>query len=291
MDLWKIRYFLVVAKEKSISSAAQKLHISQPPLSRHIKSLEKEIGVPLFIRKKSGLVLTETGRVLKERGEELIDLYEEIIFDLKKVSSKNNIIFGANDGGRDLVVPVYTELLNKRFDYAEVISRYGPTAEIMDGILNGTIDIGFIRVPFSSMGKFDIIELELESWVALMSENYPMPEDWKDGVTRKQLYGHPLIVPTRQSLYLPLIEALTVGDGPPDVLCHYFALEKAVIMAENDLGISIVPSSIKKIVQGHDYITKNIKDLKMTTCYAAIKKKGEFRSETLRRFWEVIQGK
>lgn len=291
MDLWKIRYFLVAANEKSISSAAKKLHISQPPLSRHIKSLEKEIGVPLFMRRKSGLVLTETGIVLKKRGEELIELYEEIMVEIKEVSSKNNIVFGANDGARDMVVPMYTELLNKRFDYAEVVSYYGPTAEIMDGILSGSIDIGFLRTPFSHMEEFDIIELEKESWVALMAENYSVPEDWNDGITREQLYGQPLIMPTRQSLYLPLIKALTVIEGPPDVLCHYFALEKAVMMAVHELGIAIVPSSIKKIIQDYDYITKEIKNLKMTTCYAAIKKKGYCRSETLRRFWDVIQGK
>lgn len=293
MDLWKIRYFLVVAKENRISSAAKKLHISQPPLSRHIKSLEKEIGVPLFLRKKSGLVLTETGQLLQKRGEELIKLYEKDMLEIKEVSSKGKIkvVFGANDGAKDFVVPVYTEILNEKFNYAEVSYCFGPTSEIKDGILKGKIDIGFIRVPFSHMEQFDIINLEKESWLALIGKNYPIPDDWNDNVTLKQLNEQPLIMPSRQSLYLPLIKALTVEDNPPDVLCHYFKLEKATILAESNLGISIVPSIIKNIIENNNYITKDIQDLDMTTCYAAIKRKGEFSTETLRRFWDVIQGK
>jgi DNA-binding transcriptional LysR family regulator len=140
------------------------------------------------------------------------------------------------------------------------------------------------------MEQFDIINLEKENWIALMEEKYPIPEDWHDGVTLKQLNGQPLIMPSRQALYLPLIKALTVEDKPPNVVCHYFELEKAVVLAEHKLGVAIVPSSIKNIIQNHNYITKDIQDLEMTTCYAAIKRKGECATETLRRFWDAIQG-
>ena len=61
MELRHIRYFLTVADEGSLTKAAEKLLIAQPPLSRQIRDLEEELGTPLFYRKNNGVSLTEAG--------------------------------------------------------------------------------------------------------------------------------------------------------------------------------------------------------------------------------------
>ena len=293
MDLREIQYFLAVAEEKNMSVAAQKLHISQPPLSRTIKSLEKEIGVPLFNRKLSGLELTEAGHTLVKHGEQLILLHEQIMHDMKEISSKfkNRIIFGGIDGSKELVVPYYVKMFRKSFEYADVTVEYLPTAEITSGILKGSIDIAFIRTPFSSMEEFDIIEVNRENWIALISKNYPSSEEFGQYVTKKELIEHPLILPSRQSLYLPLVKELTIDNKLPDVICYYFEIRNAVTLANHKLGIAIVPNIIVNLIESKNYIIKNIKDLDLTTGYCAIKKKGECSTETTRQFWEMIKRK
>ncbi|MDR2853236.1 MAG: LysR family transcriptional regulator [Burkholderiaceae bacterium] len=77
MDLRDMRHFLAVAQEGHIGRAAARLHLSQPPLTRHIQALEKKLGVPLFVRTPKGVTLTEAGRTLLEDAPNLLALAEQ----------------------------------------------------------------------------------------------------------------------------------------------------------------------------------------------------------------------
>ena len=68
MDFRHLRAFIAVAEEASVTKAAERLHISQPPLSRHIKQLEGELGITLFIRHRQGVTLTDAGQRLLEKA-------------------------------------------------------------------------------------------------------------------------------------------------------------------------------------------------------------------------------
>ena len=76
MDLRGLHYFSVVAEELNFTRAAQRLNMSQPPLSNQIKALEEELGTPLFLRGGRGLQLTEAGKLLYRRAAQLLDLAE-----------------------------------------------------------------------------------------------------------------------------------------------------------------------------------------------------------------------
>ena len=77
MDIKSLKYFLTVVQEGTITRAAKKLCIAQPPLSRQIRLLEEELGVTLFLRGKKKIQLTEEGRFLKQQAEEIIELMEK----------------------------------------------------------------------------------------------------------------------------------------------------------------------------------------------------------------------
>ena len=72
MDIRTLQYFLAVAREESISGAAEFLHMTQPPLSRQLKELEAELGKQLFIRGNRKITLTEDGMILRKRAEEIV---------------------------------------------------------------------------------------------------------------------------------------------------------------------------------------------------------------------------
>ncbi|MDQ9868369.1 LysR family transcriptional regulator, partial [Acinetobacter baumannii] len=76
VDIRQLLYFTTIAEEGSISAAAKKLHLSQPPLSYQMKLLEEELHLPLIERSARGIALTEAGRVLYKRAQGILELSE-----------------------------------------------------------------------------------------------------------------------------------------------------------------------------------------------------------------------
>lgn len=79
-----MQYFVAVAEEQHVTRAAERLHISQPPLSRQIQALEDELGQPLFERRGRGIVLTEFGRYFAVRARTILDQVESVLVDSKR---------------------------------------------------------------------------------------------------------------------------------------------------------------------------------------------------------------
>lgn len=90
MDVKTLKYFLTVAREGTITRAAEKLCIAQPPLSRSMQLLEEELGVTLFIRGKRRIRLTEEGLFLKQQAEEIITLVEKTQNQLGKIKNSTH---------------------------------------------------------------------------------------------------------------------------------------------------------------------------------------------------------
>lgn len=87
MSLQQLQYFVVVAEEQHVTRAAERLHISQPPLSRQIQALEAELGQPLFERRGRGIVLTEFGRYFATRATAILDHVACVLDDTRRWSS------------------------------------------------------------------------------------------------------------------------------------------------------------------------------------------------------------
>ena len=84
MELRVLRYFLAVAREESITAAADSLHVTQPTLSKQLKELEDELGKQLFIRGNRKITLTEEGLFLRKRAQEIVDLTDKTENDFLK---------------------------------------------------------------------------------------------------------------------------------------------------------------------------------------------------------------
>ncbi|MCC8057254.1 LysR family transcriptional regulator [Cloacibacillus sp.] len=291
MDLRQLRYFLCIAEKKNFSAAAQKLHMSQPPLSRSIMVLEEEIGAPLFIREKNGLVLTDAGKLLQLKGIELINLHEYIMAELRSItfSGKNKIVIGSNDASNALIVPQFIKLFHENFHNAEINSYSGTANEITNRILSGEIDIGFLRWPLSGMEFFDMHKLHEGRWVAALSASHQLLKEGLNGISLEILSSYPLIMPSRESLYLPIVKAFTEKALTPDIQCYYFELENGVILAKQGVGIAIIPNCTQRMFRDNDYKIMEITDLNETTFFSAIKRKDANLSPVVNKSWEIIK--
>lgn len=84
MSLQQLQYFVAVAEEQHVTRAAERLHISQPPLSRQIQALEDELGQPLFERRGRGIVLTAFGRHFAIKATAILDHVASVLADSKR---------------------------------------------------------------------------------------------------------------------------------------------------------------------------------------------------------------
>ncbi len=84
MSLQQLRYFVTVAEEEHVTRAAERLHVSQPPLSRQIRALEDELGHALFQRKGRGVILTDYGRHFASRAKDILRQVDDVLADARR---------------------------------------------------------------------------------------------------------------------------------------------------------------------------------------------------------------
>ena len=152
MELRVLRYFLMIAREESITRAAQLLHVTQPTLSRQIQDLEDELGAKLFVRGNHRIVLTPDGLLLRRRAQEIVDLADRTQRDFaaREEELTGEIAIGS---GETRSVSMLAEMLaTYRQRYPRVRYRFysGNADQIKERIENGTLDVGLLLEPVFS---------------------------------------------------------------------------------------------------------------------------------------------
>lgn len=197
MELRVLRYFLAVVREESITKAAEALHITQPTLSRQLALLEEEVGARLFDRGARKIALTDAGMLLRRRAEELLDLSDRTVQELRMQEEQVEglIRIGAGEfGAMERVAELCGRFREKyprvRFDF------YTANADaVREQIERGNMDIGVLLEPVG-MERFEYIRLaEKERWAVLMRGDDPLAK--YPAVSAEQLKDLPLILPRR----------------------------------------------------------------------------------------------
>ena len=193
-----LKYFLVVAEEENITRAAEILHVSQPALSKQLMQLEDELGAKLLIRGKRSVTLTEEGRFLRGRAQEIIDLTEKTERDFKDGIVKYNgvVSIGMGETGASEwlaeKVSEFSELFPEvKFDF------YSATGDsVRRRIEKGLLDFGLLVEPFGDLSKFSYLPLPMkEQYGVLISTQNPLSE--KQYITKEDLLGERIILPFR----------------------------------------------------------------------------------------------
>ena len=194
MDIRVLQYFLTVAREESITRAAETLRMTQPPLSRQLKDLEDELGKKLLIRGSKKVTLTEDGMLLRKRAEEMIDLMEKTKAEL--TSSDENISGEIYIGGGETdAVSLFAQTAGKLQKTHPLIHYhiYSGDAEIvMEKLDKGLIDFGLLVGPVD-VSRYDYMRLPISDiWGILMRKDSPLAE--KEVICAEDLWDKPLIV-------------------------------------------------------------------------------------------------
>jgi DNA-binding transcriptional LysR family regulator len=142
-----LRYFLAVAETLHFSKAAAQLRMAQPPLSQQIKSLERILGYPLFQRTTRGVRLTKVGDYFRERARNTIAKMQDDVEMARRLGSGQEGVLTVGFSGSVMLttLPKAIERYRRVYPKVELRLRELVTAEQIPSLLDGTLDLGFLR--------------------------------------------------------------------------------------------------------------------------------------------------
>lgn len=239
MEIRVLQYFLAIAKEQSISGAAETLHLSQPTLSRQIKDMEDELGKQLLIRGNRKITLTEEGMILRKRAEEIIDLVQktenEIIVSNEIISGDIYIGTGETDAVR--VIAKAADCL--RADYPQIRFHItsGDSVDITEKLDRGLLDF-CILLGHINTSKYNYLNLPMkDTWGVLMKKDSPLAN--KKHITLNDLSDKPLIF-SRQALKERELNSWFKTDTTYlNIVATYNLVYNASLMVEEGIGYAL----------------------------------------------------
>lgn len=244
MDIRVLQYFLAVARESSITKAAESLNMTQPPLSRQLKELEDELGKQLLIRGNRKVTLTEEGMILRKRAEEIVELMEKTKSEI--ISSGENIsgaiyIGGGETEGIRLIAKVAEKIQKKHPDISYHLFS-GNADDVTERLDQGLLDFGVLIEP-ADIKKYDFIKLPAKDrWGLLMRRDHPLAT--KQAIKPENLQGIPLIA-SRQSLaHNELSGWLGKQYESLYIVSTYNLLYNASLMVEENVGCALCLDNI-----------------------------------------------
>ena len=151
MDIRQLRYFLTIADEGSITKAAEKLHMSQPPLSQQLKLLETELGVQLFERNTRNITLTDVGEALLYRTRQILDLFELTKNEVMDIHAglDGTLSIGTVSSAGATFLPNIMQRFHQMYPRVNFEILDEDSDKIMEMLTHGMIDLGIIRTPFA----------------------------------------------------------------------------------------------------------------------------------------------
>ncbi len=245
MELRTLHYFTVVAQELNITRAAEKLNMSQPPLSNQIKALEEELGVQLFIRGKRHLVLTEEGGLLLRRAvqiQELADKTRQEIASLRE-GMTGVIYLSMVEGRAPFLAARWIAGFREEFPLVRYNLWNGSSDDVLDRLRKGLADLAVIAAPYDTE-HLEGFPVGREPWIAMLHPGHPLAQTVGDTIPLSSLAGEPLIVPSRKSRMDAIRRWFGEVGAEPHILCEMSNYMDAAALTSQGVGISIFPQTV-----------------------------------------------
>ena len=239
MDIRVLQYFLAVAREESITKAAETLRMTQPPLSRQLKDLEEELGKQLLIRGSKKVTLTEDGMLLRKRAEELVDLMEKTKAELTASNENINgeIYIGCGETDSISFLAQAAQDLQKKHPLIHYHIYSGDEERVMERLDKGLIDFGLL-VGASAISRYNYIKLpQKDLWGVLMRKDSPLAE--KENICAEDLWDKPLIVSHQTSINTEMFRWLKSDISRLNIVATYDLVYNAAQFVKKGFGYVI----------------------------------------------------
>ena len=287
MDFRSLSYFMTVASELNITRAAEKLNMSQPPLSNQIRNLEEELGCELFIRSKKGLQLTDAGNVLVRRAAQIMNLADKTKEELAALSGElsGTLIIGMVEGHAPFLAARWINDFMERYPGVRYELWNGSSDDVLEQLDRNLVDLAVIAAPYDTY-KLEGFTVGREPWVAVMSSSHPLAYYPGDTVPLEKLVGHPLIIPRRKTRVGAIRRWFASIGAEANIVCEHSNYVHAQALAQADVGICIWPQTTEYNLPG--VVSKVITDPPKLAEYYLVWNRDMPRSEIAATFADFV---
>ncbi|GIZ07998.1 LysR family transcriptional regulator [Flavobacterium sp. UMI-01] len=245
MELRHLKYFLKLAEELSFVRAADKLCISQPPLSRQIKELETELGATLFVRNNKRVALTDAGKYYQNEIQELIQNLERINTTTQKISNNQSGEFriayvSSTFSG---AISNLIEFLSTEYPYVNFRLYEVPTIKQIAALEAGKIDLGIIRAPLHSPKISSQLWFKDSFSLVYNTNHYHLATETDIPSLSESTFVF-FNKDYAPQYYENLLQICAFYGFSPKVVHETNNVSSIIQLVKNGLGVSIVPTSV-----------------------------------------------
>lgn len=292
MEIRVLRYFLAVAREGSITKAANSLHLTQPTLTRQLQDLEKELKQRLLMRGKHKVTLTPEGLILQKRAQEIVDMVEKTEAEFQSISdtiSGDIYIGGGETDSMKYVAEIIKEIQE---DYPAIkFHLYSGNAEdVMEKLDRGLLDFGILIQPVD-LSRYDHLELpERDTWGVIMRSDSPLAE--KNEITLNDLVEIPLLASRQMSPKYSKDSGFLdwFGDKYNDlnIAATYNLIFNAAIMVKAGVGVAVTLDKLADTSKESGVCFRPLSP-KLESGLDIVWKKNQVFSPAAKLFWERLK--
>ncbi len=249
VELRHLRYFVAVAEELHFGRAAERLHLSQPPLSQQIRQLEELLGYPLLVRTTRSVALTEAGRAYLERARRTLRTVQRDIEETRRMGQgeSGSLHLGFVGSAMLTTLPTIFRAYRERYPLVQLHLHESFTARVAEGLENGTLDAGILR-DGDEAGTLQTTTLFTEPYLAVLPRSHRCAG--QRSVSPGALREEPFVYYPRSAGVRAFEKPLTIfeeyGFRPKIVqeATHWLTILRLVGAG---LGVSVAPACVARI--------------------------------------------
>ncbi|MBR2667355.1 MAG: LysR family transcriptional regulator [Oscillospiraceae bacterium] len=248
MDIQHLRYFIGVAKHLNFTKAAEEFYIAQPAMSQSISSMEKQLGVKLFIRSNRSVRLTPAGKVFLEEAREIVSRYDNAVSMVQQEAkiAKHSLQIAYWGPIEQLFLPQALGRFRRLYPDITLSVRQDTNKNLVEMLESGEIDV-VCSAPYSFTGRSNVAcKTQASSPVcAVMSKNHPLAK--KKLLDPTLLNGQKFIIMDMRGSpdYAKMMNDCKRLGFMPEIVSHPTQYETLLMMVESEIGITLMPRALE----------------------------------------------
>ncbi|MGD2140202.1 MAG: LysR family transcriptional regulator [Burkholderiales bacterium] len=250
MELRHLRYFVAVANELHFGRAAEKLHISQPPLSMQIRALEDELGVSLLNRTRRHVALTRAGKTFLQDAQQILQRTDQAVLTARRAGRGEigELAVGFISVADYNLLPLVLREFRRQYPMVTLSLREATTDAQLEDLREGRIDVGFLLPPVTEAG-IESVPVLREPLIAALPEGHPLASG-KGPIALSELANTPFIITPRHmapGLYDDIVSFCHAAGFSPQVTQEAIQMQTVVSLVSAEMGVALIPRSLKNL--------------------------------------------